>query len=119
MGAVRKVSDSPAPKRRAPATTPEARERQLTMLAYDEAERMIVSHEASSQVITHFLKVGSAREELEKRRLELEADLLQKKAEMMDSAKRVEELYDEAIKAMRRYGGEGATDSHDDVVYDN
>jgi hypothetical protein len=97
-------------KRGAPATTPEARERQLAALAYDEAERLILSGEASSQVLTHFLKVGSAREQKEQRRLELEAELLQKKAEAMDSAKRVEELYDEAIKAMRSYGGQPQVD---------
>jgi hypothetical protein len=108
----RKTSSS-KPKR-APATTPEAREMQLTMLAYDEAERMIRSHEASSQVITHFLKVGSARERKEQRRLELEAELLTKKAEAMDSAKRVEALYDEAIAAMRRYGGQDPVETFDD-----
>ena len=93
-------------KRRAPATTPEAREKQLTMLAYDEAERLITSGEASSQILTHFPKVGSAREQKEQRRLELEAELLQKKIEDVDTAKRIESLYDEAIKAMRSYGGQ-------------
>lgn len=100
-----KRTDEPSKTRLAPATTPEARERQLAAIAYDEAERQMRAGEASSQVITHFLKVGSAREQKEQRRLELEAELLERKAEAMDSAKRVEELYDEAIKAMRSYGG--------------
>lgn len=97
-------------KRGAPATTPEARERQLAALAYDEAERLIRSGDVSSQVLTHFLKVGSEREKKEQRRLELESELLEKKAEAMNSAKRVEELYDEAIKAMRSYGGQPSVD---------
>ncbi len=104
--------------RRAPATTPEAREHQLISLAHDEAERQIVSGEASSQVLTHFLKLGSTRERKEQRRLELEAELLEKKAAAMDSAKRVEELYDEAIKAMRRYGGAESTEDYD-KAYDD
>lgn len=104
MASARKTEESPKPRRRAPATTPEARELELTMMAYDEAERLIKGGNASSQVITHFLKVGSSREQKEQRRLELEAELLMKKAEAMESAKRVEELYDEAIQAMRRYG---------------
>lgn len=106
MASTRKNSEETSKSRRPPATTPEARERQLTMLAYDEAERLIRRGEASSQVITHFLKVGSVREQKEQRRLELEAELLTKKAEMMESAKRIEELYETAIHAMRAYGGQ-------------
>jgi hypothetical protein len=107
MASKRKEDTGPTKtRRRAPATTPEARELQLTMLAYDEAERLIRAGEASSQVLTHFLKVGSTREEKEKRRLELEADLTAKKIEAIDSAKNIERLYDEAIKSMRRYGGQ-------------
>lgn len=110
MASKRVDSSAPRKPRLAPATTPEAREMQLASIAYDEAERQMRAGEASSQVITHFLKVGSAREQKEQRRLELEAELLEKKAEAMDSARRVEELYDEAIKAMRSYGGQATPD---------
>ena len=120
MASTRKESNAPHKTRRAPATTPEAREQQLTMLAYDETERLIKAGEASSQLLTHFLKVGSTRERLEQRRIELEAELLTKKADAMDSAKRVEELYDEAIAAMRRYGGSAEpTRTFDEVPYDD
>lgn len=105
--------------RRPPATTPEAREQQLIALAVDEAERQMRVGEASSQVITHFLKLGSSREQKEQRRMELEAELLVKKVDAMDSAKRVEELYDEAIRAMRNYGGMQPMDRHDDIPYDD
>lgn len=119
MASTKKDSASSPSRRRAPATTPEAREQQLTMLAYDETERMIREGTATSQLLAHFLKVGSSREQKETRRLELEAELLEKKAAAMDSAKRVEELYDEAIKAMRSYGGLEPTSTFDNDAYDD
>jgi hypothetical protein len=106
--------DTPETKkpRRPPATTPEARENQIASLAYDEVERQIRAGEASSQVLTHFLKVGSTLERLQQQRLIKEVELMEKKAEAMDSAKRVEELYDNAIAAMRSYGGQDPTELH-------
>jgi hypothetical protein len=100
--------------RRPPASTPEGRENQIASLAYDEVERQIRSGEASSQVLTHFLKVGSTRERLEQERLMKEVELMARKAESMESAKRVEELYEEAISAMRNYGGHEPEKSFDD-----
>jgi len=104
----RKTPDQPERKttRKAPASTPEARENHLISLATDLAERQMNEGTASAQVITHYLKLGSTREQMEQRRMELEMELLEKKVESMASAKRVEELYDEAIKAMRRYSGD-------------
>lgn len=92
--------------RRPPARTPNAREQQLIALAVDEAERQIVSGRASAQVITHFLKLGTEREKLEQQRLTQENELLKAKVDALASAARVEELYDQAIKAMRSYAGQ-------------
>jgi hypothetical protein len=92
--------------RRQPSTTEEGRENQLVSLAIDLAEKQLAEGIASSQVITHYLKLGSTRERLEQERLHRENDLLQSKVEMMASAKRVEELYGEALDAMRRYAGQ-------------
>ena len=92
------------PRRR--ATTPESRENQLVGDAIDLAERQIKSGTASSQVITHFLKLGSSRERLEQQRLEHENELTRVKIEALESQKRVEELYMEALQAMRSYAGD-------------
>lgn len=92
-------------KRRPPATTPEARENQLVNLAVDLAEKQILDGTASSQVITHFLKLGSMREKMEREKLAEENKLLKAKTEAMQSAKRVEELYENALNAMRSYSG--------------
>lgn len=98
-----------------PALTPEARENQMISLAVDLAEKQLMEGTASSQVITHYLKLGTMKERLERERLEEENKLLRAKTEAMQSAKRIEELYTDAITAMRRYSGHG--DDVDDEEY--
>lgn len=93
-----------------PAFTSEGRELQLISLASDLAERQLLEGTASSQVITHFLKLGSTREKLEQARLENENLLLSAKVDSMASAKRTEELVADALKAMRTYTGQDMTD---------
>lgn len=90
-------------KKRPPAKTPEAREQQLINLAVDLAEKQMLEGTASSQVITHFLKLGSTKEAIEKQILQEQKVLIKAKAESMQSAKRVEELYEKALEAMRSY----------------
>ncbi len=100
----RKLKDEET--RRKPATTPEGRENELISSAIDLAEKQIRSGTASSQVVTHFLKLGSTRERLEQQRLEHENELTRVKIEALESQKRVEELYMEALSAMRSYAGD-------------
>jgi hypothetical protein len=88
-----------------PATTSEGRENQLITLASDLAERQLVEGTASSQVITHFLKLASTREQLEQERLQRENLLLSAKVDQIASARRIEELYEVALNAMRQYSG--------------
>lgn len=101
-------------KRRHPATTPEARENQLISLAVDLAEKQLSEGTASSQVIAHFLKLGSTKERIEKEILESQKELIQAKTEVMKSAKRVEELYSNALNAMRTYSGSKGDDDFED-----
>ncbi len=102
----RRRRSEPEKTRRKPATTPEGRENELVSAATDLAEEQIRNGTASSQVITHFLKLGSTRERLEQQRLEHENELTRVKIEAIESQKRVEELYLEALSAMRSYAGE-------------
>lgn len=90
-------------KRRATATTPEARENQLMALAYDVAEEQLRNKTASSQVITHFLKLATAREKLEQERLKKENQLLEAKTKAIESGEHMEELYSNAIQAFKGY----------------
>lgn len=105
-----KVKKSEQVKKLRPGLTPESRENQMIALAVDLAEKQLLEGTASSQVITHFLKLGSTKERLEKEKLEEENKLLRAKTESIQSAKRVEELYLDAIAAMRKYSGNGDSD---------
>ena len=102
-----KVKKSEPTKKLRPRLTPESRENQMIALAVDLAEKQLLEGTASSQVITHFLKLGSTKERLEKEKLEEENKLLRARTEALQSAKRVEELYSDAIAAMRKYSGNG------------
>ena len=90
-----------------PAETPEARENQLISLAVSLAEKQLAEGTASAQVITHYLRLGSTKERLEKEKLENENKLLQARTEAIESAKRIEELYSKALMAMKSYQWEG------------
>lgn len=92
-------------RRRKPATSPEEREMQLANAAYDLAEEQMQSGTASSQVITHFLKMGSTRERLEQERMRHEVELMGVKKEQLQQQTRIEELFVNAIDAMRGYSG--------------
>lgn len=102
-------------RRGKPASTPENRENQLISLAVDLAEKQLSEGTASSQVISHYLKLGSTREQLEQERLAKENDLLQAKVDHMTSAKRVEELYETALNAMRSYAGYDIINDDNDI----
>lgn len=113
MATPRKASESSQPRRR-PATTPKARENQMIALAVDLAERQLAEGTASSQVITHYLKLGSTRERLEQEKIARENQLLQAKVEAMDSSARTEELYKTALEAMKTYSGQSNGEDYDD-----
>lgn len=115
MPRVKASSSSKQTQKMRPALTPDAREKQLISLAVDLAEQQLREGTASSQVITHYLKLGSSRERLERERLEEENKLLKAKTEQIKSAERQEEMYKEALKAMSRYqGNRGIEDEFDD-----
>lgn len=106
MGREKNQPSSKNKKKRRPAVTPEARENQMIALAVDLAEKQLIEGTASSQVITHYLKLGSTKEKIEKEILEEQKKLIEAKTESLQSAKRVEELYANALAAMKSYSGQ-------------
>lgn len=88
-----------------PATTPEARENQLISLAVDLAEKQLREGTASPSVITHYLKLGSTKDRIEKEILEKQMQLIEAKTDNLQSSNRMEELYSAALKAMSDYSG--------------
>ena len=112
MAKVKTSDPKPTAKRRT-AMTPEGREGQMVALAIDLAEQQLREGTASSQVITHFLKLGSERERLERERLEEENKLLRAKTEALEAQKESKIQYEKILKALRNYNGMGDPDEYD------
>ena len=102
-------------KRTRPALTPEAREAQMIALATDCAEKQMREGKASSQVIVHYLKLGTQRNKLELEKLKRETELLSAKTTAIQSAEKVEQLYQEAMAAMRSYSGQDGESNDSDI----
>lgn len=94
------------------AMSPEARENQMISLAIDLAEEQLRNGTASSQVITHYLKLGSMKEREEIEKLKADVKLANAKVKMLESAEESNQLYAEAIKAFKSYNG--VTEEEDD-----
>lgn len=101
-----KTSKNGAP----PARIAENRENQLVEKAYKIAEQRLNDGTASAQEIVHFLRLGTAKAKLEKEKLEAETKLIQAKQEVVESTKRSEEKYQEAMDAFRLYNGQANND---------
>lgn len=114
MAKVKPTKSSNPPKKIRPALSPEARENQLISLAIDLVEQRLIDGTASSQETTHFLKLASTKARIEKEILEKQKELISAKTENLKSAQRIEELYAEAITAMRNYSGNGDPDEYDE-----
>lgn len=100
-------------RKRPPASTPEGRQNELISLAVDLAEKQIREGTASSQVLVHFLKLGTQQAKLETEKLERENALLKAKTNSLENSKQLEELYTNAINAMKSYSVE-SEDSDDE-----
>ena len=84
---------------------PAAREAQMIALATDLAYQQLKNGTASSQVITHYLKLGTQREKIEKEILEKQKELIEEKTNAIKSTRNMGELYENAIAAMKKYSG--------------
>lgn len=96
-----------------PARSPENRENQLIEKAYQVVEQRLNDGTASAQEIVHFLRLGTAKANLEKQKLEAETKLIKVKQEVAESSKRSEEKYQEALDAFRLYNGQANSDEQE------
>lgn len=93
----------PIESKRAPAKTMEAREAELVDLAMDVAKEQMLNRTASSQVITHFLKVGAIREQMELEKVRADIELAKAKVKAIESAEETARIVNDAMAAMRSY----------------
>lgn len=112
MGKVRATSSSEPSRKMRPALSPDARENQMISLAVDLAEKQLTEGTASSQVISHYLKLASSKERLEKEILEKQKELMEAKTQAIKSQQKSEELFANAINAFKNYSGHGDSDDY-------
>lgn len=104
-------------RRSSPARTPEARESQMINLAMMQAEKQLREGKASPLIVSHFLKLGTAKANLERQKLEAETELAKAKVQVLESQKKYDEIAGEALAAFRSYIGSSDFDE-DDEYYD-
>ena len=112
MKKAKTVTSSKSSRKMRPALTPEARENQIISLAMDLAEQQLRDGTASSQLITEFVKRGSTKARLEQEILEEQKELIEAKTQSLQSTQRIEELYANALDAMRNYSGQNNSEDH-------
>lgn len=107
MARVRVANTSNAPKKGRPAISPEARQNQMIALAMDLVEQRLRDGTASSQETTHFLKLATSESQLKNKMMEKQNELIAAKTESIRAEKERENLFKEAIAAMKKYSGHG------------
>ena len=100
-----------------PAINPDARQNQLISLAVNLAEKQLKEGTASSQVITHFLKLATVKEQVELEKIQMEKELLKAKIDSLEATKQTAEKFEQAIKAMKSY--QGTSDDEEDIFDGN
>lgn len=117
MGKTKTVVSS-EPRTSRPAIDPDARENQLIALAVDLVEQRLRNGTASSQETTHFLRLGSSKARYELEKLRLENELTKAKTESLHAQQHADEMFEEAIKAMQKYSGNGSAVEEDDEEWE-
>lgn len=110
----KKIQTTDISKQTSMATTPEEEENECINLAMKLARKQLLDGTASSQVISHFLKLGSSTEKLEQKFKSQQVELMGAKTEAIKDAKNMQALYADAIKAMRSYNGNPDPEEMDD-----
>lgn len=86
-----------------PPLSDEAMEKKLVSLAMLQAQIQLEEGRASSQVITHFLRLGTTRSEIELEKLKLENQLLEEKILAEQSGQQLKEMFQSVLDALRSY----------------
>lgn len=89
---------------------PDARTQQMISLAVDLAEQQLREGTATSQVITHYLKLAAKQTELDIRMAEQHLLLMQAKTKAIETENSEKRDYARVLEAMREYNGVGEYD---------
>lgn len=97
-----------------PGLTPEADENQMIALSMNLVKQRLIDGTASSQETTHFLKLATTKARLENKLLEAQTEMAIAKKEALESQKRSEEMFREAIAAFKSYSPSQSDPIEDD-----
>lgn len=86
-----------------PAYSIEARQNQMIALATNEAEKRIRDGTASSQIIVHYLQLGTTLAQLKEKEIEQKCAMMEAKQKTYESMANMEELAADALDALRSY----------------
>ena len=100
-----------------PALTLVASETENIALAINEAKRQLMNHTASSQVIVHYLRLGTVERELELEKMRRENELLEAKTKSIRDSARSSESSERALAAFKRYSGNFSVSDADIDIY--
>lgn len=97
-----------------PPLNDEAQETKLVALALKQAQIHLEEGTASSQIVTHFLRLGSLKAQVELEKLELENRLLEEKIQAERSGQQLNEMFGEVLAALKSYSySPGGSDNAD------
>ena len=92
-------------KKMPPPRTEEEAEKRCVNLATNLAMQQLADGTATSQIIVHYLKLGSLKEQAELEKTMHEIELLKAKKKAIESAEEQEKKYQEVIRAIASYSG--------------
>lgn len=98
-----------------PPINDEALETKLVSLAFSQAKTEMEEGTASSQIVTHFLRLGSLKAKVELEKLELENRLLEEKIQAEQSGQKLNEMFGEVLAALKSYSYAPPGDSDENL----
>lgn len=115
MGRRKKSTESGQEIKLRPALSPESWENRQVYLANKLAEKQLMDGTASAQVITHFLKLGTTKNQLEIEKLRAETAKANAQAEAIKAGKRDAELLEKAMQCFSMYRGRENEDDEEEM----
>jgi len=86
-----------------PSLDDEELENKLIALAYKQSEQQLQEGTASSQIVTHFLKLGTRKAELELEQAKLQNKLLEEKIISEQSAAEINQMFIDVMNELKNY----------------
>lgn len=98
-----------------PPINDESQETKLVSLAMKQAQERLENGTASSQMVTHFLRLGSIKAQVELEQLKLQNQLLEAKIKSEESGQEINRMVGEVLRALKSYSGQSFGEDDGDI----